>query len=220
MNRFAHSGWRHGRRPWLGVVGAVVAIAASLLIDDPILGHALWQSGDVSASLSWAGELWRLPVSLFLPTPYLPEWGAVAQLFVVLSLGELVLGWWVTLLAAGAGQVAATFVARLLIESGAGPFVGLPHLLVHALDTGPSAVTVAVGAGVLVTSKCNQLLAILTAALLIAAWLGPGLDGPEHLVALLCGVPIGALCRRYCFDEPRNQAVAPTRLRHKRVTVR
>lgn len=201
IEQTARDGWRRGRRPWLGIAAAVATIVTHLFLEKPHLGHDLWRSGDVSASLPWAVELWRLPMSLFLPTPYLPAWGAVAQLFIVLGLGELVLGRWITLLVAGLGQVAATFMARILIDSSAGRFVGLPHLLAHALDTGPSAVTVAVGACLLMVSKCPQLTAILAAALLAAAWIGPGLDGPEHLIALVCGVLVGAGYRRYLLIE-------------------
>jgi len=178
------------------VAATLMAIAVDLMLAEPTVRRALWSIGDVSASLPVGLELWRLPMSVFLPTPYLPEWGAVLQLVVVLGLGELVLGGTVTLLTAGVGQLAATFGARLLIESPVGHLVGLPHALVYALDTGPSAVTVAVGAAVLVASKCDCLAAVLAVSLVGVAFVGPGLDGPEHLIGLVCGVAIGACCRQ------------------------
>ncbi len=198
------AGWARGRRPWLGAAAALTSVATVLVLHERTVGHTVWHAGDVTASIPLTVELYRLPMSLFLPTPLLPLWGAAAQLLVVIGLGELVLGRWITLLAAGVGQVSATFAARLLLDVGAGRFVGLPHFLAHALDTGPSGVTVAVGACALMASRCHQLTALLAAALVLAACLGPGLDGPEHLVALVCGVLLGALSRRFRHDRVRS----------------
>ena len=197
LHQMALAGWARGRRPWLGAAAALASIVTALVLHERTVGQVVRHAGDVTASIPVTVELYRLPMSLFLPTPLLPLWGAAAQLLVVIGLGELVLGRWLTLLAAGVGQVSATFAARLLLDVSAGRFVGLPHFLAHALDTGPSGVTVAVGACVLMASRCHQLTAVLAAALLLAACLGPGLDGPEHLVALVSGVLLGALTRRF-----------------------
>lgn len=174
-------------------------IIISALLSNPALGPALWRSGAVDASLPLATELWRLPMSLFLPTPYLPVWGAAAQLVIVIGLGELLLGRWLTIGTAAVGHVGATLAARLLIHSHLGSLFGLSPTLAHVLDTGPSAAATAVGACLLITLGMYRCVSLLCVALLVAALVSPGIDGIEHLVALACGLLAGrylpVICR-------------------------
>lgn len=193
LARFA---WAQGRRPWFAMAMAAGTVAAYLLLHNSTVGPSLWRSGDVSASLPLSRELWRLPMSFFLPTPFLPVWGAAAQVFVVLGLGEILLGRWLTVAVAAFGHVAATLSARAMIELCPGNLVCLPTVLARAVDTGPSAAVTAVGACLLLAARCNRSAAVLSVALLIAAITAWGLDGQEHLVALACGLMAGALCRR------------------------
>jgi hypothetical protein len=161
------------------------------LLPDAQIGATLWHSGAVYASLPLTTELWRLPMSLFLPTAYLPIWGAVAQLVVVIGLGELLLGRWLTVGVAVVGHFAATLAARLIIDSHLGTLFGLSPALAHVLDTGPSAAATAVGACLLLLLGMYRCASLLCIALFIAALVTPGIDGLEHLIALACGLVAG-----------------------------
>jgi len=123
-------------------------------------------------------------------------WGAAAQLFIVLGVAEVLLGRWLTLGVAAVGHVAATLSARAVIEYCPGNHVCLPAALSHAIDTGPSAATTAVGACLLIASRSYRCAALLCCALLIAGVAARGLDGQEHLVALACGLLAGLLVRK------------------------
>jgi len=165
-----------------------ITIAVSVLLRNPAIGHALWRSGAVYASLPLPTELARLPVSLFLPTPYLPVWGAAGQLFLVIGFGELVVGRWMTVLIATVGHVVATLTARVIIDLAHTSLFGLSTSLAHVLDTGPSAAVTAVGAYLLFVTGMNRCATLLFLGLLIAAFAMPGIDGVEHLIALACGL--------------------------------
>jgi hypothetical protein len=166
-----------------------------VLLNNRSVGPALWRSGDVYASLPLSTELSRLPTSLLLPTPYLPIWAACGQLLVVIGLGELILGRWVTVVVAIVGHCAATMVARVLLETVHGSVFGLTPVLAHALDTGPSGAATAVGACLLVAARMYRCTALLCAALIAAALIAPGIDGVEHTVALICGLAAGVAFR-------------------------
>jgi hypothetical protein len=132
-------------------------------------------------------------MSLFLPTAYLPLWAACAQLLVVIGLGELILGRWLTIVVAGVAHFGSTLVARVLLQSVHGHFFGLAPALAHVLDTGPSAATTAVGACLLISTRMNRCALLLSVSLIAAAILAPGVDGVEHTTALACGVAAGVV---------------------------
>ena len=183
--------WAAGRRPWFAAALACLTIVVYLLLHDSAFAPTLWRSGEVSASLPLRTELWRLPMSLFLPTPFLPVWGAAAQLLVVIGLGELVLGRWLTVTVASFGHLAATLCARAMIELCPGNLACLPAIAAHVLDTGPSAAVTAVGVCLLLVARCYRATSVLVAALLVSAVVAHGLDGQEHLLALAFGVMAG-----------------------------
>jgi hypothetical protein len=160
-----------------------------------ILRPELWRSGDVYASLSLTTELARLPMSLFLPTAYLPLWGACLQLLVVIGLGELILGRRLTIAVAIVGHFGSTLVARVLLDSVHGYVFGLTPALARILDSGPSAATTAVGACLLVSARMTRCAILLSVGLLAAALIAPGVDGVEHMVALSCGLLAGGAYR-------------------------
>ena len=181
----------NGARPWLGMSTALAAAVVALFLHFHILRPELWSSGNVYAALPLSSELARLPMSLLFPTPYLPLWAACLQLFVVLGLGELILGRWLTFVVAIVGHIGSTLVARVVLESVHGHIFGLTPALAHVLDTGPSAATTAVGACLLVTAKMNRSALLLAVGLIAAALIAPGVDGIEHTTALVFGVTAG-----------------------------
>jgi hypothetical protein len=134
-------------------------------------------------------------MSLFMPTAYLPLWGAILQLVLVIGLGELILGRSVTVLVAAAGHVGSTLMARVLLDAPHAALFGLTPAVARVLDTGPSGATTAVGACLLVALRMNRAAILLALGLLLAAFVAPGLDAVEHTTALLLGVCAGAGAR-------------------------
>lgn len=183
----------NGARPWLGVAMALSSALVAAFLHFHFLRPELWRSGDVYAALPLVSELVRLPMSLFMPTTYLPLWAACTQLLVVIGLGELILGRWMTIIVASVGHIGSTLLARVLLESVHGHVFGMTAALAHVLDTGPSAATTAVGACLLVTVRMNRSTFLLSVGLVAAAIVAPGVDGVEHTSALVWGVMAGVL---------------------------
>jgi hypothetical protein len=186
---------------------ALATILVTSFLHFHILRPELWRSGDVYAALPIASELARLPMSIFFPTTCLPLWAACLQLTVVIGLGELVLGRWLTIAVAVVAHVGSTLVARVVLDSLSGHVVGLAPALAHALDTGPSAATTAVGACLLVATRMKRSVLLLFVGLLTAALIAPGVDAVEHLTALVWGLLAGAL---YCAVATRSREKTPT----------
>jgi hypothetical protein len=180
-----------GERPWLGLAAALATLLVASFLHFHILSPNLWRSGDVYAALPVTSEVARLPMSLLFPTAYLPLWAACVQLFVVIGLGELILGRWLTIVVAMVGHIGSTLVARLALESVHSHVFGLTPALVHTLDTGPSAATTAVGACLLVATRMNRSALLLSVGLIAAAAIAPGVDGVEHTTALIFGLTAG-----------------------------
>ncbi len=195
-------GWRRGGRPWLAIALAGTLVVVYVLLGKHPVGPVLWQWGDVHASLGLGTELRRIPMSFMLPTPFLPIWAAAGQVLVVIGIGELVIGRTLTLSVAVVGHFASTLTTRFVLEFGRGTFLALSPALSHALDTGPSAAVTAVGACLLVGLRLNRLALLLCLSLLVATLIAPGIDGEEHLVALVCGVLGGVAFRLYHREAP------------------
>lgn len=206
------AGWTNGARPWLGILLALACVAVTILLHLHAWRPELWRSGDVHASLPLSTELARLPMSLFMPTAYLPLWGAILQLVAVIGLGELILGRSVTVLVAAAGHVGSTLFARLLLATSFAHLLGLTPAMAHVIDTGPSGASTAVGACLLFSLRMNRTAALLTLSLALAAIVAPGLDGIEHAGALLIGlVAGGALGWLYARAPRRSRALSEPR---------
>jgi hypothetical protein len=191
---------------------ALACVLVSVFLHFHILRPELWRSGDVYAALPITGELARLPMSLFLPATYLPLWAACAQLLVVIGLGELILGRWLTIAVALVAHVGSTLIARTLL-SGHVHLFGLTPALARALDTGPSAATTAVGACLLIAARMNRSAALLCVGLLVAALVAPGLDGVEHTAALIWGLLAGLFYVRIASRTHDNASTAAWRIR-------
>jgi hypothetical protein len=184
-----------GDRPWLGIALASATALVAVLLKFHIFSPELWRSGAVYASLPLKSELARLPMSLLLPTPYLPVWAASGQILIVFGFGELILGRWLTVMVATVGHFGSSLVAFVLLNAVHGSVFGLTPALAHVLDTGPSAATTAVGACLLIAARMKRCAWLLTLALVAAALIAPGIDGVEHTVALACGLVASAAYR-------------------------
>lgn len=212
----ARYAWSRGVRPWLGIAAALACVLVTELLHFHILRPELWHSGDVYAALPLTNELARLPMSLFFPTAYLPLWAACAQLVVVIGLGEMILGRWLTIAVALVAHFGSTLMARSLLLSVHGHLFGLTPALARVLDTGPSAATTAVGACLLIAARMNRSAMLLAVGLLVAALVAPGLDGVEHTGALAWGLLAGFL---YVIVTSRSHEVSTTAWRTRGVGI-
>jgi hypothetical protein len=220
--------WRAGARPAMAVGAALLCVAGDAAYTSAGLRHVAIAGGAVTAALPLRTELERLPGSAFLPTAELPLPLAVIQVVLVLGLAELALGRRATAAVAITAHLASTLVARVLISVGTATMLGLPASQAGVLDTGPSAMTAAVGSWLLLRTRAYWCLGMLGTALTIAAALQNDVDGREHLAAFGLGV-LAALaleqrrslhmhCRRaWSRVQPNatSRSVPPSRLQHR-----
>lgn len=161
-----------------------------------ILGFQVWQQsvsgaaaveqlGVVRASLPLGVALSRTPLSLFVPAPDLPVWGAALQVFLVFGIAELTLGRVRTLAVGYAATLAGTMYARLGIALGPDRFFGLSYNAEFARDTGPSVAVVALAVCIAWRYRARLTGAVVVAAMVAEALALPNLAGAEHLVAIL-----------------------------------
>ncbi|MGW2370891.1 MULTISPECIES: hypothetical protein [Kitasatospora] len=141
--------------------------------------------GVVRASLPLDVSLLRTPLSLYVPALDLPVWGALAQVFVVFAVAEVVLGRRMTLVVAYACTLAGTLFARVGVAIGPGHVFGFPKWVAYVRDTGPSAAVVALAICIAFRTR-----AWFTAAMVVALMVGeavwlPNLAGLEHVVAVI-----------------------------------
>lgn len=139
--------------------------------------------------------LQRLPLSAAAPTPGLPVWGAMLQVFAALLAGSAVLGWRRAVLVGLSAHVAVTLLVRFCLELPPGVLGQLSPDYRHLLDTGPSVLTVALAAAVAVAVGLPVVGALLLTPLLALALLEPGLPGWEHLLAVAVGLLTGLVAR-------------------------
>ncbi|MFD7531341.1 MULTISPECIES: hypothetical protein [unclassified Streptomyces] len=218
---------RAARREW-GSLWATVraALAAGRLRAIPMtvaavcltaLLHALQQHawglgvvhglGTVRAGDPLPVSLLRTPLSLFVPAPDLPVWGALAQILVVFGTAEICLGRWRTLLIAYVATLAGTLYARIGVALGPdGPF-GLPVSDAVIADTGPSAAVVGLAVYLCCVHRARFTGALVIAAMVAEVVLKNNLAGKEHLVAIAAVLLMCIRARRR--DRPRDQDLRP-----------
>lgn len=187
----ASRAWSAGRRPLLAMILGLLSLTGAALYGDHSLRRLAITVGGACASLPWATEVARLPGSVFLPTSDLPLMLAVMQIVVVIGLAELLFGWRAVLVVALVAQFVSTLSARLLLSGscpGSSGLLCIPHGQIGLLDTGPSAITTAVGAWLLARCRARTSLLLLAATLLVADVAQRNLDGREHLLAFCCGL--------------------------------
>lgn len=123
---------------------AVALIAALQAVQRTGHGAGLVEDlGTVRAGIPFWETLLRTPLSLFVPAPGLPVWGALAQVLLVFGIAEATIGRARTLAIAYAATLAGTSYARYALAVGPHGFLSLPAELVRVRDTGPSAAVVA-----------------------------------------------------------------------------
>lgn len=151
--------------------------------------------GAVRASQPLWVDLLRTPVSLFVPAPDLPVWGAAAQVLVVFGAAEVVLGRRRTLLVGYAGTLAGTLYARHGVRVGPGHLFGLPQPDAYVRDSGPSAAVVALAIVIAWHYRARLTAVVVAAVMLLEEVLLPNLAGAEHLVAIATAAVLAAALR-------------------------
>ncbi|WP_052069662.1 hypothetical protein [Streptacidiphilus albus] len=177
----------------------LVATAAVLVFQ--LLQHtaagaaAVERIGVVQASLPLGLELLRTPLSLFVPAPDLPVWGAAAQVFLVFGIAETAIGRWRTLSVAYLGSLAGTLYARSAVRLGSGHLFGLPFDDAFLRDTGPSAAVVAVAVCVAWRYRAWVTGAAVVVGMAAEQAMLPNMAGAEHLTAILCALAVTGYSR-------------------------
>jgi hypothetical protein len=204
------AGHAFAEREWGALAGALrtglrgrglAAMPLTLCATFAILALQVWQQspagaaaverlGVVRASLPLGVALSRTPLSLFVPAPDLPVWGAALQVFLVFGLAELTLGRVRTLTIGYAATLAGTMYARLGIALGPERFFGLSYNAEFARDTGPSVAVVALAVSIAWRYRARVTGTLLVAAMLAEALALPNLAGAEHLVAILSALSL------------------------------
>ena len=152
--------------------------------------------GVVRASLPLWESLLRTPLSLFVPAPDLPVWGAAVQVLLVFGLAELTIGRCATLAVAYAGTLAGTLYARHAVHAvhagarGADGLFSLPWSDALVRDTGPSAAVVALAVYIAWRYRAWLTGGAIVLAMVLEQALFPNLAGAEHLAAILCALAL------------------------------
>ena len=190
--------WRaRGLAAFPVALGSTALVGAFALLQHTTAG---WWLVSHIAGVYQALPLWeilvRLPLSAFAPAPDLPAWGALLQVLLVFALAEIHLGAGRTVVTAVCVNALTTLSARVMVLIGFQYFVGTPQVDAYVLDTGPSAVVVALCVYVALHVRTYLLMAVTCAALLGEVGVLPNLAGREHLVAIALGVLAYALDKR------------------------
>jgi hypothetical protein len=140
--------------------------------------------GGVSADIPLPLALVRTPVSLFVPAPDLPVWGALVQILVFFGLAELDLGRRRTLIVAYVATLCGTLAARAMIAIGPDHFLGIDARHGDVLDTGPSAAVVGLVVCIAMVRRAPILFTGVWALMIAEVIVKPNLAGREHLAAM------------------------------------
>jgi hypothetical protein len=187
------------RRRWRALpmtLGVVCLTALVQFTQNRSWGHRFVQDlGAVRAEDPLALALLRTPLSLFVPAPDLPVWGALAQILIAFGLAEICLGRWRTLFVAYAATLAGTLYARVGIAVGPAGFLGLPGTDAQVVDTGPSAAVVGLAVFLGWRYRAYATAGAVSVAMVVEVILKDNLAGKEHLAAIvavlvLCGVSV------------------------------
>lgn len=206
--RWRAAGWRG--------FAVVVAVSAGVIVTS-VADHGGAGSRLVTACCGERADLprWialvRLPGSMIAPSPLLPAWGSIAQVVVVFAIAESAVGRSWALAVAATGHAIATWSTRVVLALPPGSLlahaIGLPMSYRSALDTGPSAATVALGVYLAVVLRTPVLGAAFSALIALAYVVHPDLAGREHMVALAVGV-LGGLWHLWLLGRRAHRAAA------------
>ncbi|MER8183335.1 hypothetical protein [Kitasatospora sp. NPDC094015] len=187
----------------LATAATLLILAFSIVQHLPGGANLVTVIGVVKASLPLDISLLRTPLSLYVPALDLPVWGALAQVFLVFGLAEIVLGRRLTLVVAYVCTLAGTLFARVGVAIGPNHLFGFPHWVAHVRDTGPSAAVVALAVCVAFRTRAWWTGGAVALVMVGEAVVLPNLAGLEHVVALLTAVLIAASVEVFGSFWPR-----------------
>jgi len=174
----------------LTLVATGLVLALQVLQHTPDGAALVQRTGVVQASLPLRQELLRTPLSLFVPAPDLPVWGAAGQVLLVFGIAEIALGRWRTLLLTCLGSLAGTLYARNGVGIGPHAVFGLPYSDAFVRDTGPSAAVVALAVCVAWRYRAWFTGGALVLGMALEEALLPNLAGAEHLSAIVFAIVV------------------------------
>jgi hypothetical protein len=185
------SAWRRrGYRAYLLTATIAVAIVVMWLLDHTAARIVVATCCGERVGEPLGSGLLRLPGSLVAPAPMLPVWGSVVQVVLAFGLSEAAVGRVRTLAVAGIAHAIGTLAGRYFVWY-APPHLGqLPLSWLNAIDTGPSAATVALAVYLAIVLRCPRLGSVVVIVLAVEFATRADLAGREHLVAIV----VGALC--------------------------
>ena len=175
----------------LGVSAALLILMFSALRSSAQEASAVDAVSGLRSDLPWPIWCLRLPLSMFAPAQQLPVLGAVAQVLIVVTLGELLVGRRRLVTVAVAAHVVASLVGRLVATHTVTFGVLAPTSFAWVRDTGPSAAIVGLAVALAVASRVPALTVTITGLLAAAAVAAFSLAGVEHLVAIVVGLVVG-----------------------------
>ncbi|MER5747635.1 hypothetical protein ABT097_30740 [Streptomyces sp. NPDC002225] len=173
---------------WRAVPMTLAAVCLTALLH--VVQNQSWGAGPVRALGAvraedpWWAALARTPLSLFVPAPDLPVWGALIQILVVFGTAEICLGRWRTLTIAYLATLVGTLYARLGVALGPDLPLGLPGSDARIVDTGPSAAVVGLAVYVCFVHRARFTGALVIVAMAVEVVVKDNLAGKEHLVAI------------------------------------
>nr|WP_240929359.1 hypothetical protein [Streptomyces coryli] len=191
--------WRTGgglRGMWLGAVCAALVLMFSYGQQSESGADFIERAAVVRPSLPLPTALARTPLSMFVPAPDLPSWGAVLQVLVAFGLGGLALGGWRTLAVALVATLAGTLYARLGVWLGPDVPGGLAASVAHERDTGPSAAVVGIAMVLAWRWRSRLLLVLVPGLMLLELIVEPNLAAKEHLVGIAAALVFAAADER------------------------
>jgi hypothetical protein len=184
---------RRLRSLWMGPAAAVLVVGLALAFRTRS-GHAFV----VADAITRPGDplyltLVKLPLSMFAPAALLPFWFAIAQVAVVYSLAQALVGARATALVALTGHTLATVTAYLWIL--AGPPIGVGHRYDHFADAGPSVAVVSLLAYIALSRRASWLAIGMITYHAIEVGIFNALSQREHLIGTVTGALAGAATR-------------------------
>ncbi|MGW6916539.1 hypothetical protein ACWGB8_22345 [Kitasatospora sp. NPDC054939] len=176
----------------LATVATLLILMFSIVQHLPGGEQFVTRIGVVKAALPLEVSLLRTPLSLYVPALDLPVWGALAQVFVVFGIAEVVLGRRMTLVVAYACTLAGTMFARVGVMIGPEHLFGFPGWVAHVRDTGPSAAVVGLAICIAFRARARFTGGLVALVMIGEAVVLPNLAGLEHVVALVAAALIAA----------------------------
>ena len=132
--------------------------------------------------------LLRTPFSCFFPDEHLLVIGAVLQVFFIVGIAEAVLGWRRVVVIGLGAQYAINILIHTSLHGHIGRILGIVTHDFTAIDSGPSAIVVALALATAIELR-YRFLAVLVASIMVVFFsFSPHLSGLEHTLALTLGL--------------------------------